>query len=170
MASLELMYQCTVCFFAGPTMEALLHHEYPGLGLIGKYLVMSNSNIYSEVHIHWIESSGTATYRGLRPNGTTFYQSEIPLLLPSKFPGLFPKWKAPPASKIIFLIFLHSFIPGSSQKTGTIWWRNHSIYGNLMADSNYRLLFSFSATWIHLEKAARWFCVILSDLLTPALG
>ena len=32
-----------------------------------------------------------ATYRGLRPNGTTFYQSEIPLLLPPKFPGFFPK-------------------------------------------------------------------------------
>ena len=28
-------------------------------------------------------------------NGTTFYQSEIPLLLPPKFPGFFPKWKAP---------------------------------------------------------------------------
>ena len=36
-----------------------------------------------------------ATYRGLRPNGTTFYQSEIPLLLPPKFPGFFRKWKAP---------------------------------------------------------------------------
>ena len=36
-----------------------------------------------------------ATYRGLRPNGTTFYQSQIPLLLPPKFPGFFRKWKAP---------------------------------------------------------------------------
>ena len=36
-----------------------------------------------------------ATYRGLRPNGTTFYRSEIPLLLPTKFPGFFRKWKAP---------------------------------------------------------------------------
>ena len=36
-----------------------------------------------------------ATYRRLRPNGTTFYQSEIPLLLPPKFPGFFRKWKAP---------------------------------------------------------------------------
>ena len=36
-----------------------------------------------------------ATYRGLRPNGTTFYQSEIPLLLPPIFPGFFRKWKAP---------------------------------------------------------------------------
>ena len=36
-----------------------------------------------------------ATYRGLRPNGTTFYQSEIPLLLPPKFPSFFRKWKAP---------------------------------------------------------------------------
>ena len=32
---------------------------------------------------------------GLRPNGTTFYQSEIPLLLPPKFPVFFRKWKAP---------------------------------------------------------------------------
>ena len=56
MASLKLMYQRTNCFFAGPAVEALLHHECPGLGLIAKYLVMSNSNIYSEVHIHWIES------------------------------------------------------------------------------------------------------------------
>ena len=39
--------------------------------------------------------SGTATYRGLRRNGTTFYQSEIPLLHPPKFPSFFPKWKAP---------------------------------------------------------------------------
>ena len=36
-----------------------------------------------------------ATYRGLRPNGTTFYRSEIPLLLPPKFPSFFRKWKAP---------------------------------------------------------------------------
>ena len=35
------------------------------------------------------------TYRGLRPNGTTFYRSEVPLLLPPKFPGFFRKWKAP---------------------------------------------------------------------------
>ena len=32
---------------------------------------------------------------GFTTNGTTFYQSEIPLLLPPKFPGFFPKWKAP---------------------------------------------------------------------------
>ena len=56
MASLDLIYQCTVWFFAGSTMEALLHHECPGLELIGKYLAMSNINIYSEVHIHWRES------------------------------------------------------------------------------------------------------------------
>ena len=36
-----------------------------------------------------------ATYRGLRPNGATFYRSEIPLLLPPKFPVFFRKWKAP---------------------------------------------------------------------------
>ena len=56
---------------------------------------MSNSNIYSEVHIHWIESSDTATYQGLPPNRTTFYQSEIPLLLLSKFPGFFLNGKRP---------------------------------------------------------------------------
>ena len=39
--------------------------------------------------------SGTATYRGLQPNGTTFYRSEIPPLLPPKFPFFFPKWKVP---------------------------------------------------------------------------
>ena len=39
--------------------------------------------------------SGTATYRGLRPNGTTFYQSEIPLLLPPKFPLFFLNGKRP---------------------------------------------------------------------------
>ena len=47
----------------------------------------------------WTSSRSTvghpATYRGLQPNGTTFYQSEIPLLLPPKFPSFFPKWKAP---------------------------------------------------------------------------
>ena len=41
-----------------------------------------------------------ATYRGLRPNGTTFYRSEIPLLLPPKFPGFFRKWKAPIVSTL----------------------------------------------------------------------
>ena len=45
-----------------------------------------------------------ATYRGLRPNGTTFYQSEIPLLLPPKFPGFFRKWKAPTDKVIIPVI------------------------------------------------------------------
>ena len=33
--------------------------------------------------------SGTSTKRGLRPNGTNFYQSEIPLLLPPKFGAFF---------------------------------------------------------------------------------
>ena len=98
MASLELMYQCTVCFLAGPTMEALLHHECPGLGLIGKYLVnlfrgSYSLNIIPAIFLltrfsrHLLSSD--ATYRGLRPNGTTFYQSEIPLLLPPIFPCFF---------------------------------------------------------------------------------
>ena len=51
-------------------------------------------------------SRSTVGYRGLRPNGTTFYQSEIPLLLPPKFPGFFRKWKAP---KILSLNFGQEF-------------------------------------------------------------
>ena len=54
-----------------------------------------------------------ATYRGLRPNGTTFYQSEIPLLLPPKFPGFCRKWKAPivprSSSRRPFLFFVPYF-------------------------------------------------------------
>ena len=50
-----------------------------------------------------------ATYRGLRPNGTTFYQSQIPLLLPPKFPGFFRKWKAPYDSLLIALQFRYTF-------------------------------------------------------------
>ena len=42
-----------------------------------------------------------ATYRGLRLNGTTFYRSEIPLLLPPKFLGFFRKWKAPVITQLI---------------------------------------------------------------------
>ena len=51
---------------------------------------------------------GHRHYRGLRPNGTTFYQSEIPLLLPPKFPGFFRKWKAPQKTKHFSLNFLSS--------------------------------------------------------------
>ena len=40
-----------------------------------------------------------ATYRGLRPNGTTFYQLEIPLLLPPKFPFFFLNGKRPLCSE-----------------------------------------------------------------------
>ena len=54
--------------------------------------------------------SGIATYRCLRPNGTTFYQSEIPLLLPPKFPSFFPKWKAPNISSH-FCLVAFSFEP-----------------------------------------------------------
>ena len=46
-------------------------------------------------------------------NGTTFYQSEIPLLLSPKFPGFFPKWKAPLDSKLdqnIIIKWLSAFL------------------------------------------------------------
>ena len=51
---------------------------------------------------------------GLRPNGTTFYQSEIPLLLPPKFPGFFPKWKAPD----ITVLHRVPSTPGHQQHSG----------------------------------------------------
>ena len=54
-----------------------------------------------------------ATYRGLRPNGTTFYQSEIPLLLPPKFPGFFRKWKAPVVFDVLGLHFLINLDPNA---------------------------------------------------------
>ena len=59
---------------------------------------MSNLQV-SRIVIVCISSRSTVGHRGLRPNGTTFYQSEIPLLLPPKFPGSFPKWKAPDNSQ-----------------------------------------------------------------------
>ena len=61
-----------------------------------------------------------ATYRGLRPNGTTFYPSEIPLLLPPKFPGFFPKWKAPPGYQLspnYFQKFKHMSPPDWTRNT-----------------------------------------------------
>ena len=45
--------------------------------------------------------SGTATYRGLRPNVTTFYQSEIPLLVPPKFRVFLLNGKRPRLSSAI---------------------------------------------------------------------
>ena len=44
-----------------------------------------------------------ATYRGVRPNGTTFYRSEIPLLLPPKFPFFFVNGKRPQRRVKFFL-------------------------------------------------------------------
>ena len=38
---------------------------------------------------------GSAPYRGLRSNGTSFYLSENPFLLPPNFPDFLPKWKVP---------------------------------------------------------------------------
>ena len=45
---------------------------------------------------HLLKISGIS---GSAVNGTTFYQSEIPLLLPPKFPEFFRKWKAPDVYK-----------------------------------------------------------------------
>ena len=38
--------------------------------------------------------TGSAPFRGLRSNGTTFYLSENPFLFPLKFPDFSPEWKA----------------------------------------------------------------------------
>ena len=53
--------------------------------------------------------TGTPTYQVLRPDGTTFYQSEITLLLPPKFPGFFPKWKTPKVTQIVMDGLFHPF-------------------------------------------------------------
>ena len=50
--------------------------------------------------------SGTVTYRGLRPNGTTFYQSEISPLLPPKFPEIQRKLKMAKRIAMVSGIFL----------------------------------------------------------------
>ena len=60
-------------------MKALLHHT-SGLELIGKYLVMSNSNIQRFIFTEKNRQAPRRT-RVYDQNGTTFYQSEILLLL-----------------------------------------------------------------------------------------
>ena len=55
-----------------------------------------------------------ATYHGLRPNGTTFYQSEIPLLLPPKFPVFFVNGKRPVFQGSLFVIVI--MIDGSEKR------------------------------------------------------
>ena len=50
--------------------------------------------------------SGTVTYRGLRPNGTTFYQSEISCLLPPKFPEIQRKLKMAKRIAMVSGVFL----------------------------------------------------------------
>ena len=59
----------------------------------------NSSKIINQVGSHLGVPSGNGHHagagRGLRPNGTTFYQSENSLLLPPKFPEAFSKRKAP---------------------------------------------------------------------------
>ena len=83
-----------------------------------------------------------ATYRGLRPNGTTFYRSEIPLLLPTNFRVFFVNGKRPcfshfgavsqlAFSLLYFLLFnatheeiLHKFKEGFVDKFNSLrFWR-----------------------------------------------
>ena len=66
-----------------------------------------------------------ATYRGLRSNGTTFYQSEIPLLLPPKFPGFFRKWKAP-------IFSMHTPFLTIFRRTAFIGWRRCRFGGSVV--------------------------------------
>ena len=64
--------------------------EFPN----GMLCSISVSRSLYQFQVHRRAPRRTGVYE---PNGTTFYQlrSEIPLLLPTKFPGFFPKWKAP---------------------------------------------------------------------------
>ena len=64
--------------------------EFPN----GMSCSISVSRSLYQFQVHRRAPRRTGVYE---PNGTTFYQlrSEIPLLLPKKFPGFFPKWKAP---------------------------------------------------------------------------
>ena len=70
-----------------------------------------------------------ATYRGLRPNGTTFYQSAIPLLLPPKFPGFFRKWKAPLVFKMAARVMAdqYAIFKISSALFICEFWANHCL-------------------------------------------
>ena len=67
-----------------------------------------------------------ATYRGLRPNGTTFYQSGIPLLLPPKFP----------------VFSLHFWV--KSKLMQNVRWHVHTLLlmdkGNVASENNKLLL------------------------------
>ena len=64
--------------------------EFPN----GMSCSISVSRSLYQFQVHRRAPRRTGVYE---PNGTTFYQlrSEIPLLLPPKFPGFFPQWKAP---------------------------------------------------------------------------
>ena len=56
---------------------------------------------------------GSALFRGLRTNGTTFYLSENPFLFPLKFPDFLPKWKAPSIyifSKIQLVVYYQCYV------------------------------------------------------------
>ena len=64
--------------------------EFPN----GMLCSISVSRSLYQFQVHRRAPRRTGVYE---QNGTTFYQlrSEIPLLLPPKFPGFFLKWKAP---------------------------------------------------------------------------
>ena len=79
-----------------------------------------------------------ATYRGLRPNGTTFYRSEIPLLLPPKFPVFFPKWKAP---QVCYILFSGNVLPLS-------WMSVHLYFANPTKRPK-----SLPCLWIHHKSS-----------------
>ena len=61
--------------------------EFPN----GMSCSISVSRSLYQFQVHRRAPRRTGVYE---PNGTTFYQSEIILLLPPKFPGFFPNWKA----------------------------------------------------------------------------
>ena len=58
---------------------------------------------------------------GFTTKWNNFYQSEIPLFLPPKLPGFFPKWKAP---------FISSYIKVSPKLAPFLW--NARFHGRLL--------------------------------------
>ena len=76
-------------------MEALFHHESPGLGLIGKYLVMSNNNIYSEIPFLLNRIVGHRQVPGFTTKWNNFLPIRNSTFAPTEIQGFFPKWEAP---------------------------------------------------------------------------
>ena len=99
--------------------------------------------------------SGTATYRGLRPNGTTFYQSEIPLLLPPKFPGFFLNWKRP--LLLLESVYIWCFVIKFKVFTFGAFWSSakclHLVLSDLVQHLELRTFFFSTQVFESIKRA-----------------